>query len=205
MAEERGLMAVKQDLHAFRNSVQPALERVFRYPIVFPNVFPDTMRARLILECSVFALDQRRFEAISRAAEAIGDDFLLLTLLSDYTLGPGETANISWKVPLNDFPGYENAPYDDTEVEEVFGIPLYRILHSPGGHWGILFDDNFAVLGGSASFVRHFKREYPRCNEDIDSFIQRRLFAARERKADMNWVRPLLVHIYGDNAPEFEP
>ena len=205
MAEEHRLVATKQDLHAFRNSVQPALERVFRYPIVLPNIFLDTVRARLILECSVFALDEQRYEAISRAAEAIGDDFLLLTLLSDYIWGPGETANISWRVPLDDFTGYESAPYNDLEVKEVYGIPLYRILHSPRGHWGIIFDDDFAVLGGSASFVRHFRREYPAWREDLPPFIDRFLEGARKRGADVNWVPKLLRHVYGDNAPEFEP
>ena len=160
--------------------------------------FREEVEERFIIgDVCAFMLEERIFRAVSRAADAVGDHFLLYSVVRALE---GGVENNTWKVPLFDYEGYEMPTLD----RGARGIPLEQVLYSPSGEWAIISDDDFALVGGSLKFATYLRHEYPEWREGLVEFLDKFRVAAQKPNVDVSWVQPLLRHLYGDGAPEFE-
>lgn len=191
--------AQRLDELEFRQEAEPMLRRIFESTDSATRPFLDSIDERLILRDDTFFLWEDAFLAVSHAAEAIGEDHMLYTILRS-----GSTPEkLTWRLPLNQYDEYDQADVAIVRKERI-GFTLDRVLYSPTGEWGILFPELYALMGGSRAFVAQFKEKYPRWPQDTEEFIEDRRRAHLERGVDVSWVSELLKHIYGENAPKFE-
>jgi hypothetical protein len=189
----------------FHSSAESALWSVFKSLDFKGEPFRDEVEQKLILDMVGFWLDEEQFRSVCEAARGVGDEILFYSMVRGYTGGAELIPHYTWEIPLWDYEVYCDAEDEPINREHDIGIPLDRVLYSPSGKWGILLPDESALVGGSENFVRRFKDEYPAWPDDLTAFVARRLKAARERGVDVTWVPGLLRHMYGDEAPPFEP
>jgi hypothetical protein len=188
----------------FHRIAQQPLNAVFRSFDLAVGPFQDGMVERFIVgDLDGFRVDEPLYDAISRAAQAVGDHHALYSVIRAYR---GGIEYHTWELPLFDYEAY-GAPYFDKLTKEDYdvGISLDGAMYPPRGEWGMLFPELFAVVGGSKRFAEALKREYPGWPSDLEAFLSRRREAKEKRNADVSWVQPFLRHLYGDEAPAFDP
>jgi len=188
----------------FEKVAELALKQIFKALDPENEPFQDKVEEKLILDLVGFWLNEEQFRSLCVAAQAVGDQVLMYSVVRGYLGGPELMPYYTWELQLWDYSAYCDADDEPPPKEKDIGIPLDRVLYSPSGKWGILLPDLFALVGGSAPFVRRFKEEYARWRQDLDRFIEARTEAAKKRNADMAWVPSLLHHMYGDDAPPFQ-
>ncbi len=199
------MLARKLSPDEFHSRAEAALAKVFKSFDFKREPFQDGIDERLILDLVGFWLDEEQFRSVCEAARAVGDETMFYSMVRGYTGGPELIPYYTSELPLWDYETYCDAEDEPVNNERDIGIPLDRVLYSTAGTWGILLPDEMALVGGSTAFAMRFKDEYRVWPEDLKAFVARRLEAVRERNADMSWVPALLHHMYGPNAPPFEP
>jgi hypothetical protein len=179
------------------------LRAIFRSFEIEALPFQDWISDKMILDIDGFFLDESEFATLSECAALAGDETLFYSICRGYLGGPEFLPYYTWELELFDYRTYYHADDVSGRQERDIGIPLERVLYSPGAKWGILFPEIVAVLGGSKEFLADFRGKYRRCDEALQVVLDELREGAEKRQADVSWVPRLLRHIYGDDAPHF--
>ena len=76
---------------------------------------------------------------------------------------------------------------------------LEHLLYSPHGAWGVATTDaEYAVAGGSRSFVDTLRRQLPQREDEAVRALVRDWREIDYGDADVSWLRPLIEHVYGE-------
>ena len=194
--------AQRISVREFRQEPEPVFRRIFKSLELrdahrVEEIFQASFRTGLILECGTFRLLPEHFEALRKAARAVGDEFLYLTIL--YT-GPPEAH--SWRLPMLSYAAYLNA---EEEIPRWEGfIALERVIYSPTGSWGVCSYDPYSIVCGSNEFLRVFMNVYKDWPRDLAEFVDSMREAQSLRGVNASWVQPLLDSLYGSDAPQFD-
>lgn len=167
--------------------------------------FRDTVAERFIVgHVDAFKLEEPLYRALCKAADAVGEHFMFYSVIR--AMDRGLESN-TWKLPLFDYESYEipdYGPMSREDYRDTKGIALEQVVYSPRGEWGVLCDEDFALVGGSLKFVTYLRHELKFWEEGLVAFMEGFHEAQEKRGADVSWVQPLLDHLYREDAPRFD-
>jgi hypothetical protein len=136
--------------------------------------------------------------AITDSATAIGDSGCYIS----YLAWDGDLGNTNAFIPtsnlMNAF-GYESGGMMCAQLD--MGMGWEYIVFSNSAKWGVIVDqyEHFAVIGGCNDFMESFYQLFPDVENQVYLFLEF-LESRRKPKTDrltLEWLSPLLVHIYG--------
>ena len=187
-------MTLAQHALASPDEIEDALrarKAVFRGLSPERSIFTSRIFSRAILYPCAHRLSATQFSALSAALRVAGESEYYMSYVP-VVQTDDESFHQYWRLPRGDFSAYEVATR----------APLEMALYSVKEEWGILTTDaEFAVVGGSESFIRALFTELP-----DDSATQARRFVedwcenARLGSWRTDWVESMLPDIVG---PEF--
>jgi hypothetical protein len=136
--------------------------------------------------------------AITDSATTIGDSSCYISYLAwDGYLG-NTNAFIPTSNLMNAF-GYESGEMMCVQLD--MGMSWDYMVFSSNANWGVIVDgsEHFAIIGGCDDFMESFYRSFPDVENQVYLFLEF-LESRRKPKTDrltLEWLSPLLVHIYG--------
>lgn len=149
-------------------------DRMLIYPIDYTMLTPD------------------QFGAVAAGAEVVGDTYAYV--VSYGTLEAGWAGTYDHRlVGLNDYRTYRPRG----------AVVLEHLLYSPSGSWGVITSDGGeAVVGGPWAFIDRVRSNLPESEELMATAFVRDQKAVGHGGGNIEWLRPLLRHLYGDAKAE---
>jgi hypothetical protein len=175
------------------------LRQIFVHDDPFTHPFRSSVIERLLIAPYKYVIEPPLISAVLEAASSIGDEGCYLSLLwRDKT----STEPAHWYIPLAEF--YDAYVEDENHKALVAEENPYfslreSAIYSPQGKWGIILTHEcFGLLGGTAKFLDAIRSSIPKIEQQVFQFLED-IKNRKERCGELfTWVRPLLIHIYGD-------
>jgi hypothetical protein len=151
--------------------------------------FRAQLGARMLIYPTDYTmLTSEQFQALSAGAALMGDT-------SAYVV-PYGTLDAGW-AGTYDHRLIDLGNYGDYRPPGA--LVLEHLLYSPTGRWGIVTSDGGeAIVGGSDAFVEEIRSQVGDAEEDMAMAFVRDQRAVGQGGGNIEWLRPLLRHIYGD-------
>jgi hypothetical protein len=149
----------------------------FEYP------FTDRIRTAVLVAPSNIYLDRIAFEAVASAAKAVNryDSYIVTQL--DWG-GPGaDSRDKSWIVNTWEYQEYHSL------------ILVHHALCSRDASWCVRCYPDFALVGGSRSFVQEFKRHFPSWTSGLDALRDEWTAPSGARVLDTGWIDRLAARL----------
>jgi hypothetical protein len=150
------------------------------------------MESRILLYPTAYRLSKVQLSALEKAARAMGDTDVILSMLDSFEPQPAEP--IHWRIPITEL--------STLEEQRGYHLVLENILFSRNGSWGIAFlEDAIAVVGGSKQFIDTFVTLLP--DEPLKQ-VQEFLKTCRQNFRETEYKYPglfrLLSNLYGTES-----
>jgi hypothetical protein len=175
------------------------LRQIFVHDNPFTHPFSSSVMERLLIAPYKYVIEPPLTSAVIDAASSIGDEGCYLSLL---WRNKASTEPAHWYIPLTEFyDAYvENKNHKALIAEENPYFSLREsTIYSPQGKWGIILTHEcFGLLGGTAKFLNAIRSSIPEIEQQVLQFLED-IKHRKERCGELaTWVRPLLIHIYGN-------
>ncbi len=185
----------------YLSEAEPKLRQVFADDNPFTTPFKPSVSERLIIAPYKFIIEPPLTEAVITAASSIGDQGCYLSLLWRDETG-SEPAH--WYIPLSEF---HHAYIGDENHQALIAYenPFFSLsenaIYSSQGEWGIIVTHEwFGLLGGTPEFISVIRSCVPDIGQQVLKFLEH-IKDCKESNGSgttLEWVRPLLTHIYGE-------
>jgi len=173
-----------------------AFTKVFKDMNFTETTFQDSIQKKLILSpTNGFYLNKKQFEALSNVLKTLGESSFYISQVNGWNI----EGILSLDARDNDhFVLRSDILYKEYQKNV---ITLENILYSTKGSWGILLEENQAIIGGSQDFIELFKKYYPQWEEDEKAFIKMWEEKNKQNGIDISWMPKLLeLHKYNSEA-----
>jgi hypothetical protein len=136
--------------------------------------------------------------AITNSATAMGD----LGCYISYLAWDGELGNTNAFIPTSNLMsafGYESEGMMCYQLDMPMGYEY--VVFSSSANWGVIVSqyEHFALIGGCDDFMNAFYKSFPDIRNQVYLFLE--FLESRRKirydKLTLEWLSPLLVHIYG--------
>lgn len=188
--------------------------------------FQQDIKQRMVLFCDRF-IEKIHFDAIKEAASAIGESKAYISLTGGYRAIEKrkvyENVAAKHRQPLDDkqdsffklcfekrdhyiidlnYRSYE----DLNEREYPLAFPLSFLeysIYSTRGTWGIILEEDYALVGGSQAFMDSLKSHEPGIEKEVREYLR---YMRDEIKSGAHadivrgWLPSMIEHIYGPAA-----
>lgn len=170
--------------------LEPAFRQVFAATDPFGSPFQPAVSARALLYPVSYLLDAEQFQALADVARSIGDDAICVSI-----------TETNKRLDAPDARHWILEHWEWTEYHELGDVGvLENAVYSPIGQWGMLIShEQHAVLGGSERFMQEMAARFPAFQESLGEFLTYWSENSRRHNADVDWVAPLLSHLYGES------
>lgn len=151
-------------------------------------------------------LENKLFEAIAQASieiNSVGCYFIFAWNILDVNADEGRHFYLPTK-DLKDALIFSNTSNKEV-IWEKFGFvqdSLGYCLCSVEGDWGLMKTiDDYGFLGGSSKFIQTIKSHFPGVEKEVSDFLYDcKLCEMGGEEIDINWIKQLLNHIYGEET-----
>jgi hypothetical protein len=174
--------------------LRKGFECVFRDADPFEAPLRHSVMHRALLYPVPYLLERDQFDSVIEAARKEGDDSFCVSITEGADTLAGRSERIHW---IFDYWEYEE--YRDLQIAGV----LENAVYSPNGKWGMLVSqEQHAIVGGSASFIRSLSNSFPNYGESASAFTVFWNDLHRRAGIDVGWLRPVLAHVYDDERAD---
>ena len=172
-----------------------AFRAVFQSTNPFDTPLTERMTSRGLLFPVPYLLEPEQFAAVVRAAQAVGDDRLCISVTEEFDGLAGTRAE-----------HYLASYWEAAEYQELGEVGvLENAIYSPSGQWGLIVShEQHAVAGGSRLFLDALASHFPDFDSSLEQFLQTWAEYRQRRKADTSWLEALLTHVYGRERARVE-
>jgi hypothetical protein len=188
----------------YLSEAEPLLRQIFVHDDLFTAPFNPSVSERLLVALYQYVIEPPLTTAVLNAASKIGDEGCYLSLLWKRNDG---TAIEHWYIPLSEF---EDAYVDYNHPSWVgrenrcFNV-VESAIYSPHGRWGVAVTHEwFGLIGGTPEFVNEIRASMPDVDQQVLQFLEyfKHFKESYGRLATLEWIRPLLVHTYGEESTQ---
>lgn len=185
----------------YLSEAEPRLRQIFVHDNPITHPFSPSVSERLIIAPYKYVIEPPLTDAVINAASRIGDKGCYLSLLWRDKAG---TEPAHWYIPLSEF---RDAYVEDENhqaliaCENSFFSLRESAIYSSQGKWGIIVTHEwFGLLGGTPEFISVIRSSIPEIEQQVLKFLEhiKHCKESYGAIATLEWVRPLLIHIYGE-------
>ncbi|WP_414552322.1 hypothetical protein [Anabaena sp. CCY 0017] len=192
----------------YQIEAEPQLRQIFAHDNPFAKPFVPDVPEKLILSPYKYIIEPPLTNALVAAALELGETGCYFSILWRWRYPQAKEAEepSHWYIPLTEFHqayvGSENYP---PLIASEF--PFFQMregaIYSSRGTWGIIVTHEwFGLLGGTSKFFEIIRSQMPHIDEQVFEFLKH-IKSGQEnssRGTTLEWVRPLLTHIYGQKT-----
>jgi hypothetical protein len=173
----------------FRSEAKRAFESVFSSSNPFEAPFAAPVESRALLFPMHYTMEKPLARAIRKAAMQLNEGSFYLSVLERPAADEQDRA-YHWHLGFNELDRYESLAYP---------FVLENAVYSDRGTWGIMFShEHHALLGGPAHFVQEVTKKLSASEKQMQNFVEAWKHNHERFGSNLDWLRPLLQHICGD-------
>lgn len=185
----------------YLSEAEPILRQIFVHNDPFTHPFSSSVSERLIIAPYKYVIDPPLIDAVINAASRVGDQGCYLSLLWK---DKDRTEPAHWYIPLSEF---HDAYVENENHQALIACenPFFSLresaIYSAQSKWGIIVTHEwFGLLGGTPEFISVMRSSIPDIEQQVLKFLKhiKHCKESYGAIATLEWVRPLLIHIYGE-------
>ena len=190
----------------YQLEAEPILRKIFVNDNPFDQPFSNNVLGRTIMYPCHSYIEPPTINAIIAAAANLGDTGCYISL---YHTSTSAVSPNHCYIPLADFiEAYAGPPENERLIGFRLGMNPYgvdSIIYSASGKWGLMKShERHGLLGGPPEFMEDIRTAVPDLDQQVYGFLGRlRMFQEIMGRnppdvTSNKWLRPLLVHVYGE-------
>lgn len=175
----------------FKTIAEKAFLKVFAGIDPYDEPFRPNVTPRLLLYPFRWYLSDPWLTPLVETMEILGEEGFFVSALSR-PLEDENSQPYHWYIPLSEAGGYGSVVYSQENA-----------IYSKNGTWGIICsDEDHAIIGGPELLIVNMQKAVTDMDFRIQHFIETWKSYYQTNDIAIQWLFPMLSHIYGVNAAQ---